>query len=900
MTKTQQQNEIFEYTGITDFQMQKVILKALRLYEPEFDYKSQNYKKRHTYRQAIKCFAGLTPSDITWSLICNMYANDDTSNHNKHIRIAVVAVMLEENLYSGEDREYLLELLPYFRHELSLETSMFAQTVSISDASRIIVASRHREGKEIYRVYEASFSSAYIKSVVTAFLYTPVAFNSKHGIISTFISIFENSLGNCIVNTIEDFSEITFWNQEKYVESLYSGSEFLSLVDTLIMFYRFILNNAQKDIFENARSLSETVIKSNTVYEFIRDTPNFSEKNIYVFHIRNQLGKTLLLNLDFNNVVIKEEFVSFMDYYLDQKARAARDVLISYASVFETSLGDYIDLIHTYEDFDEKTLWAQINYYRKLFNKTHTTELEAINFVLFFYRQLVNNHPEYPFFKEAKTISKYLLFNGGLSSLICENCTFMYYDPQNSKTDCSAEKVVFILNGYNKLYTRFQPEDYARFDLSAIRAPEYRNLLIRYIISAPSRLSELYSNHSFLAREILAQVISIKNKKGYPNPNLLNFTDQEAVLIRKMIHNEKVTLQTLNNKIGSIRRFLQWASERNLITISSMFFDYLRQYEEPSRTVAKPIPDKDLIILNKYLSKRAKPGTIEFLYFTIFHLLIQTEFRISQICQLRADCIKPSVKPDQYYVVSNSKTSHGAKKSYVITGYTFYLLSDAINDTEPLRDQCTIESIKDCIFLYYHKNDNMRLITQDQFGNYMERVCNECGLPRYRASNLRDTHMTKAFEHILRTGKSDLEMRVLSKHKRIDTTKSHYIAIELEKMLESTYQVMVDDGNHVDVDDKVIPESQAPIGKQSLVENGCGHCKTQTCISRGSLPCLLCKDFVTTVKHEKDFIRMIDITDHMISEAHDQHDKDDLTTIKSLYVQYLKAIYLFKEQNNGN
>ena len=69
----------------------------------------------------------------------------------------------------------------------------------------------------------------------------------------------------------------------------------------------------------------------------------------------------------------------------------------------------------------------------------------------------------------------------------------------------------------------------------------------------------------------------------------------------------------------------------------------------------------------------------------------------------------------------------------------------------------------------------------------------------------------------------------------------------------------------------------------------------------GSLPCMACKYFITTIKHEIFFKKAIEDVDRLIKATSNRHDKEDLVTIKELYVLYLKAIIKHKEGlNNDN
>ena len=185
------------------------------------------------------------------------------------------------------------------------------------------------------------------------------------------------------------------------------------------------------------------------------------------------------------------------------------------------------------------------------------------------------------------------------------------------------------------------------------------------------------------------------------------------------------------------------------------------------------------------------------------------------------------------------------------------------------------------------------------FRGVFQKICVKAGVKEYTSRNLRDTHMTKAFEFILKSGKSDLEMGLLSKHTHIDTTKSHYIEMELTRMLESTYEVILDSR---DINQRAHVLSELPNSlkdNDSVVEGGCGNCQASMCAVQGSTPCLICSHFVTTAAHKLYFIKMIDMVERRLKTATIPHEIEDLNLMKKLYVNWLREIYIHEEEENA-
>lgn len=654
-------------------------------------------------------------------------------------------------------------------------------------------------------------------------------------------------------------------------QGLYQGEYRKELYDILPMF--------QKCASETIHSSVRHLLCGERITDLIIFTDNSSRKSHFMyFYLQSQ------------NPYIKTELIDFIKNEVAHYRNHSHAIM----EVFEVSLGDYISGINDHTCFTDTTFWQQINYYKRLFPAPADAYRNSIKAVCCFYRWLVNKYNDYPFFNNAFSMTKSLLFCPEVIRLISEGYYFMTYSPRARISD--HQKICLILRNMEHLSTKIKPESHTLVDLSGLRSHKYRQAVLAFIRAA-TNISTLYgSGHIIYAADALAFFEKLKGSESYPNPALGVFTTQEAVLVRNYCNDESMKLSTRNNRIGAVRRFLQWCEADGTFTFESMFFDYLKQYEEPSKTKGSSIPDADLAKLGHYLSVNADKSVKNRLALVVFHLAIQTEFRISQILHLTADCIRPSLKAGEYVIHSNSKTSHGAKSDYIITGITFRLLVNTIEFTESLRAGCNIEALKDYIFLYPGRDASIHHYNATIFRDCLKAACRDIGFSmNYSASNLRDTHMTKALEHIMRNGKSDIEMGLLSKHKHLDTTKSHYIELELEKMLEATYGITIG-SVRIDATSKVVDRIPASADSdENDVEYGCGKCTACECVMKSSLPCMVCAHFITTVDHAPFFIRAIENVDRLIAASENRHDTEDLNTIKSLYCAYLEAIYKIKE-----
>ena len=604
-------------------------------------------------------------------------------------------------------------------------------------------------------------------------------------------------------------------------------------------------------------------------------------------------AKRSVLYLPYENKYIQEEV--FRHYQI--AGRVPQNYTSKFTLLFEESLAGIAPTIRTYTDFTDTSFWTQATYFKANPDLTDRERNICLRLLAQFYRYLVNEHTDHHYFGNSLHLSEALLFSPAFVTQIEQG---FYVVPFDQHADYhNRKKMIFLLRGYSSLSTQIKDDDFMSLDFSAIKSDFYRNELFKYYVSMPSVTVVTWAGQIGYMRDALVMLEDVKAQKDYPNPDPKYMNNQEALLIRSFYSDGSVKLATQNNKIGAIRRFLMWERDENkAISFDDMFFDYLIQYEEPSKNHGKSIPDEDLGKISAWLAKQAPISHEMDLTYAALHLALETEFRINQICHLKVDCIKPSAKSHEYIVQTYHKTGHGRLDSFVISELTYRHLMRIIENTEPYREKCTRRKLSEYIFLYDSTMNTVSLMDSQSFRTWFQRACTALNLPKYTSQNIRDTHMTKSFEYVLKHGKSDLVMAALSKHKYLDTTKSHYIEQKLNDMLEATYGIIIGDLDDCYSPSKHITEKiPADVDRdENVVENGCGNCKSARCTMRNALPCLICDNFITTIKHEPAFRRAIEAVDKLIQNSGTKHDKDDLTTIKLLLVMYLKAIYQKKQE----
>lgn len=601
-----------------------------------------------------------------------------------------------------------------------------------------------------------------------------------------------------------------------------------------------------------------------------------------------------LVTLETGSDYLKEAVIDFLqsdETCTIRPSNAMVDVLLR-------SFGEQASGISRPEDFSASLFWRQAEFIRKKYAKEDELRAKQASLLRAFYVHLADSHSERGLFEKATSLSNELLHQRYLSTYISEGYLVTSFAPGIDLSD--SERVVLILRGYDGLSTSIRAEDHIPLDLSSLRSPFYRQEALAYVCHSADRLYAATKHVSPIC-SVMQAILEAKRRKGYPNPRLEKISRAEAALIRKTVDRLDRHQGTKSGILNAVRNFFQWERDvRKRIEFEEFAIDYL--LDVPSgvgKSEARAVPDEHLAQMALFLAEKSEESLEWALVEGVFHLLLQTEFRVGQILHLEVDSVRPTAKPNEFVIHSASKTSGGEKEDLVITRKTLGVLNGVIDATEGVRRRFEARRTSRYIFIYLNANSRLQVMTIGRLCHMLAVCCAELGIdPPYTANNLRDTHITKSIDFATdENGRVRPDAVVLTGHASLSTDYRHYVDVGVEKMIEATYDVYIGDLLQVDADGKVveaIPEGAR--GRDRVVESGCGSCTAQYCSVVSPMPCLTCEHFVTTIDHEPYFVRAIEAVDAQLEQAGSLHDAEDLTTIKRLLAKYLAAIVKKKEE----
>ncbi|MGN0078389.1 MAG: tyrosine-type recombinase/integrase, partial [Coriobacteriales bacterium] len=567
--------------------------------------------------------------------------------------------------------------------------------------------------------------------------------------------------------------------------------------------------------------------------------------------------------------------------------------------VLVRGLGEAADKISRPEDFTASLFWRQAQLIREEYAEGTRGRVKNAAFLRGFYQYLTDLEPERDLFENATNLSTELIHSGTLTHYIANDYLVTSFCPGIDLGD--AERVALILRGYDDLSTCIVSEDSVQLDLSTLTCPFYRQELLAFACRSSQTLISAAQKQVPHASRAMQSLYEAKRKKGYPNPCLDKITRAEVSLIREAVERLALEPGTKSALLTSIRAFFRWERDaRKRIDFEDFALDSLTGISHVEyKNSARAVPREHLALISSLLSEKARDSLEWMLANAVFHLLLQTEFRVGQICHLDVGCVRPTAKPNEHVIRSTSKTSKGEKEQCVITQRTLDVLNGAIDATEDVRRRFAKRSTSRYVFIYQNERQKLRRMSTQRFSKMLIACCKDLGIdPPYTANNLRDTHETLAVR-ISTSADGEVSPRapLLTGHTGIRMAYAHYVDIGIEEMIAATFDVYIGDNLQVDADGKVvevIPEEAR--GEDRVVEGGCGCCTAQYCSVTSPLPCLVCESFVTTIDHEPFFVRAMETVDAQLQHAASRHDAEDLTTIKRLLAAFLAAIYRKKEE----
>ena len=588
-------------------------------------------------------------------------------------------------------------------------------------------------------------------------------------------------------------------------------------------------------------------------------------------------------------------------YFKNHHILQHREVLIA----LSMSLDDYDGDIAGYVDFNGRTFWHQAEH-RKAFAADIKKMNFYVQFLLTFYRQLISDCPERDFFADSVDMSTGFILNHQAKKYIVEEYDIIRFGNQTHLD--SNPRLVLLFSNMDRVLTTMASEDILPVDISEYTPGPYTRLIDVYLsnLDAKTCVNAVIGGLIIFIARVLSDVLSFKEDNEYTvEPDFISRTD--TMLIRNLIEGYGLSLNTMNAKLGAVRRFFQFLQTIGSIRFEDRALSNMEQYEEPARSEPESIPDENLVALLSYMKEKALGDDRWYCAYIILHILIETPLRVSAACSLKRDCIRPSLQTGRYELQTIQKTSHGRRDAYIISDSLAKLIESYQQKSENLTNRVSY-AMKDSLFIYENSagsNTRYAVMTSVTFNHLLRDGLLATGSKMYSAQNVRDTHMNKAdLYNAIKKG-TDLTLSVLTGHKSSTTTMEHYIEYNLKKYMECMYNVDFDAVNQMfkgyDLLNNVKPAVPSEVDQTAdSVVNGCGFCTCDDCHNPPEMDCFVCRHFICTPAEEPFFKKEIENIDKLCQVAETPlHEKETMNLKKTVLAMYLAGIYQLGNGDGG-
>lgn len=557
--------------------------------------------------------------------------------------------------------------------------------------------------------------------------------------------------------------------------------------------------------------------------------------------------------------------------------------------LFYRSLREKIFKIKDYTGFDEETFFQQIEYFRAKYAFDQQMARDSVEAIRGFYVFLIDKYPDHNFFAGSSRISKPLVKCRIFTDFIMNGYAFVTYGHLKLNNDIT--KLIVCFNSEYDMSGRSHIDSaYYRINCTPIPNRLYRTLFVRYVFSIQ------FKGDTQILIEVLAFLFSIKSIPGSPSPDLRRLSVFDADQIRTLIFGKNLSDKGKGRLLNACKLFFEWAEESEEMSIAPMAMIHFRSLpSHRQKPENESISKEHIEKVAAYFLKQSERSFRYELCFVILNLILQTPFRVNDICRLERDCLIHTGKNDVHIIRMKSKTSENEYEDRTIPASTYRMIVQVLDRTEQYVAKCSIPSWRNSLFLLPDaKKGGISPFTPNRFYDALRIACKSLEIPSYTSANLRKAYMT--FVYIESTKRDDGEyfLKTNSYHKTKRTTLAHYVDRNMVLMNSSFGYSLGSEEELKALETVYVSEkTKTAVSAARLTPDGIGYCDSKECI--GMVTCLGCKHLVLTEDSEPVIRKIISDLDKKIVECEIPHEKESLIDIRAAYARCLDQINIHKQ-----
>ena len=695
-----------------------------------------------------------------------------------------------------------------------------------------------------------------------------------------------------LIKTETGFNEDLFW--QLYAKCQEKKHLFPTALRFLFRIFLFIVNKyGTKEVFSSKLLIEH--FRDVAFRKFIEENTIQDPSQIRLYHYT--AGNRKISSYQYLNFQDKHLLSLYNEFVKDIQREGDLKNVRLFSRVFEESIRQNQSKDIT---ICEESFWLQIKYFTEgPFNNEY--KQRAIKHIVQFYIFYIERCHKHKLVFDSKVLTLPLLKCISFCSYIVNGYSFLTFDEAQKKST-KPNKIVILIDNLAQITNRKANRDFITLDCSKIDDVQYLQIAMDYCLSSKENL--IYTSHFVgCIIDILNYLSKSKQEKG-EDKNLLTLHD--AKNIYSYIINKSKSAANANSKLSLIKNLFLWAYKTDLIKVKNYFFEVFSCVYVSSGKDPKAIPLKHATLIAQKLFEKGKESLAYKHYFTLLVLLLETEFRPSQLCAIEEGKFNIIQSRGTYILQGISKTSKGDLEKWAISSYSYSLLNKAKEYTYNLRTACADEHYNKYLFIYPPEprsiKQGIRVITAPRFSEIVGDICKSLSIPHYTAINFRYTHMTFAQKYDSLNKGEGFFLRVLSGHKTEITTKEHYV--------DRTYNILsgVPSGFSIGTEEELqeiesrirtnIPQNMRA-DSHSTMDN-IGFCSLNQCTFSTMISCVLCPHIhYIADQDEKPLNMMLEAIEDELSTCTNSHEREHKIQLKDAIQKRLIAIASFKSKSKN-
>lgn len=867
-----------------------------RAYSPE-DFDDEGH--RIGGRMFAREFAEVLHTNLSWAEISKHMAHHEETHKYAKIRrypVHLLMVLYDEGLYNHHDKGALEVLMPNLK---TFEGGHKIYTDLFNPIYRDLYGICFSYFVGIRYSYPILVGDPELRKLLFKFGNSAPIGIFNYDVVVTFFSNFEQSLP-CKFSGYKCLSTDVIESQARYYMdlNLFWGHYLKrpkSMPSLFALFYRWLYETfPDNNILSDRERLDERVLYYDRFTEMIIggsfDYAIWNNKRRVHGMGTSQYNPDKVARLPLNDILRAYEET------LPTRMQKERFALVK--PLFGKSLGADVYRIRSHKDLNESTFFRQLEYFRSKFGHEPLVFKEVTEAIRRFYSYFIDQDPKWQIFQNSRRISKATIKSRCFSRLYTEGYEFVTRSHINYDRDITKLVVSYLPTDVR--HASMPPSiSFYKINCTPIPSRSYRNMFTRFLFSNQAVEGKYLEGNNIM--EMLRFLFTIKTIPGSPSPDIHHLSPFEAEQIRTTVMNKNIKDKGKGRMLNAFKQFFIWAEDSNYMTIAPMAMVHFRSIPS-SRSLPKieSVPQEHIeLIARFFLDMKAKSFRYE-LSFVILNLVLQTPFRLMDICRLERDCLIETGKKDVYIIRLKSKTSENEYEDRTIPIATYRLVKQAIKRTEEYIRICSIEEYKNLAFVLPSPTlGGVIPFSPQNFADAVKRACIAHSLPVYKPSNLRKTYMTFTYIESSKRPKEDGEyfLRANSYHKNKRTTLAHYV--DRSKVLMNSsfgYSLGSEDELKAVEASFVQNPSKETKSPERVTPDGIGFCNSKDCI--GMVTCLGCKHLILTEESLPALRHILSNLDNQIVNCEIDHERDGLIDIRAAYSRCLDLINQHIQKNN--